>query len=105
MDGEPFERVKKEFLTRSQTRPTSLGSRLKGLRLAAAHSLRSPETDVESVGIVTNDFHVFRALCLARKNGGFTFYGVPARSTVFGFIHYAMREFFTLSVSIVRRYI
>lgn len=59
--------------------------------------LRSLETDVESVGIVTNDFHVFRALCLARKNGGFTFYGVPARSTVFGFIHYAMREFFTLS--------
>ena len=67
--------------------------------------LRSPETDVESVGIVTNDFHVFRALCLARKNGGFTFYGVPAHSTVFGFIHYAMREFFTLSVSLVRGYI
>lgn len=67
--------------------------------------LRSPETDMESVGIVTNDFHVFRALCLARKNGGFTFYGVPARSTVFGFIHYAMREFFTLSVSLVRGYI
>ena len=67
--------------------------------------LRSLETDVESIGIVTNDFHVFRALCLARKNGGFTFYGVPARSTVFGFIHYAMREFFTLSVSLVRGYI
>ena len=31
--------------------------------------------------------------------------GVPARSTVFGFIHYAMREFFTLSVSLVRGYI
>ena len=59
----------------------------------------------QTVGIVTNDFHVFRALCLARKNGGFTFYGVPARSSVFGFIHYAMREFFTLSVSLVRGYI
>ena len=34
-----FERVKKVFLPRSQTRPTSLGSRLKRLRLAAAHSL------------------------------------------------------------------
>ena len=33
------ELVKKVFLTSSQTRPTSLGSRLKGLRLAAAHSL------------------------------------------------------------------
>ena len=35
----PFERVKKIFLTRSQTRPATLGSRLKRLRLAAAHSL------------------------------------------------------------------
>ena len=34
-----FERVKKIFLTRSQTRPATLGSRLKRLRLAAAHSL------------------------------------------------------------------
>ena len=67
--------------------------------------LRALEEDAERVGIVTNDFHIFRALCLARKNGGFTFYGVPARSTVFGFIHYAMREFFTLSVSLVRGYI
>ena len=67
--------------------------------------LHALEEDAERVGIVTNDFHVFRALCLARKNGGFTFYGVPARSTVFGFIHYAMREFFTLSVSLVRGYI
>ena len=37
----PAELVKKVFLTSSQTRPTSLGSRLKRLRLAAAHSLRS----------------------------------------------------------------
>ena len=34
-----LELVKKVFLTSSQTRPTSLGSRLKRLRLAAAHSL------------------------------------------------------------------
>ena len=33
------ERVKKIFLTRTQTRPAALGSRLKRLRLAAAHSL------------------------------------------------------------------
>lgn len=60
---------------------------------------------VNTVGIVTSDFHVFRALCLARKTGGFVFSGVPARSSVFGFIHYAMREFFTLSVSLARGYI
>ena len=34
-----LELVKKGFLTSSQTRPTALGSRLKRLRLAAAHSL------------------------------------------------------------------
>ena len=69
------------------------------------YSLPMLPDSVKTVGIVTNDFHVFRALCLAQKNGGFLFFGVPARSTVFGFIHYAMREFFTLSVSLVRGYI
>ena len=63
--------------------------------------------DVQTVGIVTSDFHVFRALCLARSFGGYSgweFSGIPARSSFFGFIHYAMREFFTLSVSLVRGY-
>ncbi len=41
LNGRTAELVKKVFLTSSQTRPTSLGSRLKRLRLAAAHSLRS----------------------------------------------------------------
>lgn len=69
------------------------------------YSLPMLPENVKTVGIVTNDFHVFRALLLAQKNGGFLFSGVPARSSVFGFIHYAMREFFTLSVSLVRGYI
>lgn len=68
-------------------------------------SLPMLDADTKTVGIVTSDFHVFRALLLAEKNGGFVFSGIPARSTVFGFIHYAMREFFTLSVSLVRGYI
>ncbi len=38
------ELVKKRFLTSSQTRPVSLGSRLKGLRLAAAHEGRTLRT-------------------------------------------------------------
>ena len=37
----PCGACQKVFLTSSQTRPTALGSRLKRLRLAAAHSLRS----------------------------------------------------------------
>ncbi len=39
----------KVFLTRSQTRPTALGSRLKRLRLAAAHSLRSHVCEPRSI--------------------------------------------------------
>ena len=38
------ELVKKVFLTSSQTRPVSLGSRLKRLRLAAAHEGRALRT-------------------------------------------------------------
>ena len=52
----------------------------------------------EYVGIVTNDFHIFRALCLGRKLGGFVLSAIPARSFLPGFIHYAMREFFALCV-------
>lgn len=50
--------------------------------------------DAKTVGIVTSDFHIFRSLAIARKmgEGDYTFYGVPARSTVYGFVHYAMRE-------------
>ena len=58
------------------------------------NSLALLDEDVKTVGIVTSDFHVFRSLAIARKMGGdeYTFYGVPARSTAYGFIHYAMRE-------------
>ena len=51
----PVELVKKVFLTSSQTRPTSLGSRLKRLRLAAAHSLRSHVCEPKSI---FSDAHV-----------------------------------------------
>ena len=54
------------------------------------------------MGIVTNDFHVSRAVAVGRTLGGFTLCGVPARSSVFGFIHYAVREFFAVSVSYLR---
>ncbi len=56
----------------------------------------------ETLGVVTNDFHIFRALCTARHLGGYDFYGVPARSSVFGYIHYAMREFCGLVVGTLK---
>lgn len=55
----------------------------------------------ERVGIVTNDFHIFRALAMARHISGLEFCGVPAASTPYGFIHYAMREFFAVAQGLV----
>lgn len=60
------------------------------------------EDSAENVGIVTNDFHIFRALATGNHLGGYTLSGVPARSSPFGFIHYAMREFFALGVMALR---
>jgi len=57
---------------------------------------------VSSVGIVTNDFHICRALCTGQELGDYLLSPVPARSSVSGFVHYSMREFFALTVSWIR---
>ena len=57
---------------------------------------------VVSVGIVTNDFHVYRAVRVAEAMDIYEISGVPARSNIFGFIHYALREFFAVGVSLLR---
>lgn len=46
------------------------------------------------VGILTSNFHVYRALCLAKKQGYTQAYGIPARSDARYQIHYLVREFF-----------
>lgn len=51
-----------------------------------------PETDVK-IGIVTNNFHIFRALATARGLGWTDVYGVPVATTLFSMPHYLMREF------------
>lgn len=56
----------------------------------------------ESVGIVTNDFHLFRALANARKLSELDFSGISARSTAYGYAHYAMREFFALGEGVLK---
>lgn len=54
------------------------------------------------IGIVTNDFHIFRALATARHVSSLHFCGVPAASTAYGFLHYAMREFFAVGAGIAK---
>ena len=51
-----------------------------------------PDADVR-VGLVSNNFHIFRALALARKLGWDNVYGVPVATTLFSMPHYLMREF------------
>jgi len=45
------------------------------------------------VGLVTNDFHIFRALRLAKGLGWDNTSGVPVPTTLFSMPHYLMREF------------
>lgn len=54
------------------------------------------------VGLVTNDFHMFRAVCVGRAVSGLELSPVPARSTLPGFVHYSVREFFALGVMFAR---
>lgn len=50
-----------------------------------------------SIGIVSNDYHVFRAKGLARKVFSGEIYGLPMRSKPLTFPHYMMREFFAVA--------
>ena len=62
--------------------------------------LLMPEGTVKA-GVVTNDFHVLRALMTARELSDLDFYGISARSTPWGYIHYSLREFCALAVGII----
>ncbi|MGI6174488.1 MAG: YdcF family protein [Christensenellales bacterium] len=55
------------------------------------------------VGIVTNNFHVFRALRIARKHAGACeVRGVPVATTKLSFPHYMLREFVAVIVDFLR---
>ena len=49
--------------------------------------------DAENIGLVTNNFHIFRALATARGLGWDNVHGVPVATTLFSMPHYLMREF------------
>lgn len=60
------------------------------------------------VGIVTSNFHVFRAVCIAKKvsavyeNAEYELCGVPADFSYLLMPHYMVREFFTIVVDALR---
>ena len=54
------------------------------------------------VGILTNNFHVYRAVSIAKKQGGHTVCGVAAPYSGVVLPHYMVREFLTFVVDGVR---
>lgn len=48
------------------------------------------------IGILSNNFHVYRAMRLGKKMGYRDFYGIAARSDWHLQVHYLVREFFAL---------
>ncbi len=50
----------------------------------------------QKTGILSNNFHIYRALLLAKKCGYTDVYGIPARSDWRLQVHYLVREFFAL---------
>lgn len=53
------------------------------------------------VGLVTNNFHICRALLLARGLGWEEVYGVPVATTLLSMPHYLMREFCGMAYELV----
>lgn len=55
-----------------------------------------------NIGIVTNDFHVYRAVGMAlTASSDYSFCGISAPSTIFGYIHYAVRELASIALAIM----
>ena len=55
-----------------------------------------------SAGLVTNNFHIFRALALARNQGWTDVRGIPVATTMLSLPHYLMREFVGVVYETVR---
>jgi len=58
--------------------------------------------NTETIGIITNNFHMFRSLAIARKEGLENASGVPVATSLFSYPHYMVREFFALSYDFAR---
>ena len=56
-----------------------------------------------SAGIVTNNFHVYRSVRIARKSGYVNVCGIAAPSRSVLQLHYLVREFFALTKELIRK--
>lgn len=65
------------------------------------NSLRLISDKTASIGIVTNNFHLYRALRLAESAGENVFYGLPAPFPSYLLPHYFVREFVAISADTI----
>ena len=56
----------------------------------------------QNIGIVTNNFHIFRSLAIARAEGLENISGVPVPTSLLSYPHYMMREFIGVAWDFVR---
>lgn len=84
--GVPEERIRLESLSTSTRENLSFSLEL----------LENPNE--MSIGVVTNNFHVFRALKIARSLHEGETYAVPVATSLFSLPHYLLREFFATCV-------
>ncbi len=59
-----------------------------------SNSIKLYDIKDKKVGIVTNNFHLFRAVAIAKKQGIKNVYGISAYSTPYYYPHNALRETF-----------
>ena len=58
--------------------------------------------NTETIGIVTNNFHMFRSLAIARREGLENISGVPVATSLISYPHYMMREFIGVAYDFIR---
>lgn len=58
--------------------------------------------DAQRIGVVTNNFHIFRSLAIARKEGIDGACGIPVATSLLSLPHYMMREFIGVAYDFIR---
>ena len=66
-----------------------------------AFSMRLAEKPDAKIGIVTNNFHLYRALKIARKTADNEFYAINVPTSLISFPHYMLREYFGVLYGLV----
>lgn len=97
--GIPEERLLKEECSTTTRENLMYSARV----LADSRQEVTTETVLGSkIGLVSNNFHIYRALLLAEKFGYRKVYGVPAASDWKLQIHYMVREYFAVLKAKIR---